>query len=213
MKKNILNSQFSILNSRTGFTLIELMVAIFIFSIITVGIVSVFVSTAGSYQKARAIKEVKENIEYAVNSIAKEVRMGSIPAASAYSDGTLQKKFEIQRNRGGTVCYSLESEYILSLCEDTCQNCDASGGYAEIINLDGKGMRFFDPAATNTSGFYSCPSAVNAAASCAGVSEKRRGWVEINFNITPESGKEMEADQISVQTVVSSRDYGWEEAP
>ena len=46
-----------------------------------------------------------------------------------------------------------------------------------------------------------------------GLHGKGIGWVEINLNIKSDAGKEMEADQINVQTTVSSRDYGWEETP
>jgi hypothetical protein len=56
------------------------------------------------------------------------------------------------------------------------------------------------PKSVTSSGFYSLPT-----------SATNRGWVEINLNIEPAAGKEMEADQINVQTIVSSRDYGWEE--
>lgn len=202
---------------QAAFTLIELMVAIFIFSVITAGIISVFVSSTSSYQKARAIKEVKENVEYAVSSIAKEVRMGKIEyyysnigtGSTAPLNGSLVTNIVISRNRGGTVCYKIsdsgdaDSELdILSVCDSNC-----SSSCSELVSLENANMSF-----ANTSGFYSCPSAVNAVATCpAGVTSKRRGWVEVNLNITMTAGKEMEADEINVQTIVSSRDYGWED--
>jgi prepilin-type N-terminal cleavage/methylation domain-containing protein len=195
----------------SGFTLIELMVAIFIFSIITIGIVSVFVSTAGSYQKSRAIKEVKENVEYSISSIAKDVRMGKIEATDSNcigNGGSPKACLMVTRNRGGKVCYRVAGNYLgiqESVSGNTCSLNAAD--YKKIIDLSG-GSTTFD---VSTSGFYSCPSAVEIPALCGGVTEKRRGWVEINLNILPNAGKEMEADQINVQTVVSSRDYGWED--
>jgi len=213
----IQNLKFKIKNSRKGFTLIELMVAIFIFSLITVAIVSVFVSTVTSYGKAKAIKTVKENAEFAMASIAKDVRMGKIVNPSAgYSVGSLKQYLMISRNRGGKVCYYLDrtagSSYVGVIAGVTndaiaCPN-PLSSTYDKIMDLSGTGMNF-----GSTAGFYSCPTDMSTAESpCLGpVAEKGRGWVEINLNIVSVAGKEMEADQINVQTIVSSRDYGWEE--
>ncbi|MDD5489961.1 MAG: hypothetical protein PHP25_04765, partial [Candidatus Moranbacteria bacterium] len=114
----------------------------------------------------------------------------------------------ITRNGGGKVCYKVASDY-LGIQESVSGNACSSNAadYKKIVDLSG-GINVFT---LTTSGFYSCPSAINAAAACDGVSEKRRGWVEINLNIGLTSGKEMESDQINVQTIVSSRDYGWED--
>ncbi len=194
-----------------GFTLIELIVAIFIFSIITIAIVSVFVSTVTAYGKAKAIKTVKENAEFAMSSIAKDVRMGKIETTDSNcigNGGSPKACLMVTRNRGGKVCYRVASNYLgiqESVSGNTCSLNAAD--YKKIIDLSGESTTFNVP----TSGFYSCPSAVEIPALCGGVSEKRRGWVEINMNILPNAGKEMEADQINVQTIVSSRDYGWEE--
>jgi len=200
--------KFKIKNSRKGLTLIELIVAIFIFSLITIAIVSVFVSTVTSYGKAKAIKTVKENAEFAINSIAKDVRMGKIESGSGYSNGSLKPRFVLTRNRGGKVCYEVAQSYLR--VDDT--NGDCTGTIKKIIDLSGIAMEFD----TLTSGFYSCPTDTSetAPSTClATVAEKGRGWVEINLNIVSVAGKEMEADQINVQTIVSSRDYGWEEVP
>ncbi|MDD5490072.1 MAG: type II secretion system protein, partial [Candidatus Moranbacteria bacterium] len=109
------NSKFKIQNSRKGFTLIELLVAILIFSLIVVAIVSVFVSTVTSSGKARAVKNVKENAEFAVSSIAKDVRMGKIEStdSNCIGTGTSPKScLMITRNGGGKVCYKVASDYL-----------------------------------------------------------------------------------------------------
>lgn len=208
MKKKILKSQNSNLESRKGFTLIELLVAIFIFSLITVAIVSVFVSMATAYGKAKAIKTVKENAEFAMASIAKDVRMGKIETSDAncFGAGTSPKScLIVTRNRGGKVCYKITS-LVLEIDDE---NGDCTGTMKNLVDLSNLNMSFD----TLTSGFYSCPSTFGTPTSCpaGGSSENRRGWVEINLNIKSVAGKEMEADQINVQTIVSSRDYGWEE--
>lgn len=204
---------------KKGFTLIELMVAIFIFSVILTGILSVSVSVLNAYQKARAIKTVKESTDFALSSIAKDVRMGRIEkftvsgAPSPSGDGINPKEyFSVTRNRDQVVaCYHLVG-YHLGVATGTpggvgvpavcpLDDGDVTGNYTRIVDLTGTGMNFD----TTTSGFYSLTTDPPTAPT-------RRGWVEINLNIKADPGKEMEVDQINVQTTVSSRDYGWAEA-
>ncbi len=221
-KKIFLRKGFSCgekINAGQGFTLIELLVAIFIFSLVTIAIVSVFVFTVTAYGKAKAIKTVKENAQFAMNSIAKDIRMGKIESyykvgvgSTAPLDGTLKSYLVISRNRGGKVCYHLDTvNNFLGVQEgiggdNSCSSNSSS--YKKLIDLSQTGMEF-----ANSAGFYSCPSTFGTPSACpAGAnSANRRGWVEMNFNIKMKSGSEMEADQINIQTIVSSRDYGWGE--
>lgn len=224
MKKRIPNTQYpaspagrQIPNTKSGFTLVELIVAITIFSLITVAIVSVFVSTVTSYGKAKAIKTVKENAEFAMASIAKDVRMGKVVNPSAnYSDGSLDQYLMISRNKGGKICYYLDrtedSSYVgvITGVLDNAIACPnpLSSTYNKIVDLSGTEMEF-----SPNAGFYSCPTDTSATESpcLLTLAEEGRGWVEINLNIQMTSGQEMSADSINVQTFVSSRDYGWEE--
>jgi prepilin-type N-terminal cleavage/methylation domain-containing protein len=208
------------MKTKQGFTLIELLVAIFIFSLITIAIVSVFVSTVTAYGKAKAIKTVKENAQFAMNSVAKDIRMGKIESyykvgagSPVPQDGTLKSYLVISRNRGGKVCYHLDTDNnFLGIQEgigDDNACSDNSDSYKKLIDLSQSGMEF-----ASSAGFYSCPSTFGTPSVCpAGgtTSANRRGWVEMNFNINMKSGREMEADQINIQMIVSSRDYGWEE--
>jgi prepilin-type N-terminal cleavage/methylation domain-containing protein len=176
-------------NINKGFTLIELIVAIFIFSLILIAIVSVFVSTTTAYSKGRAIKTIKENTEFALSSIAKDVRMGKIESGAS-------DRVVITRNRGLTkVCYLITFPYKLNACDGSC------GGCSPLIDLSGTGMSFGESPA-----FRSQPTQYDASGNPVS-----RGWVEINLNVKSDPGQEMSADQINVQTTVSSRDYGWQE--
>lgn len=214
MKKNP-STLYPLPSTNQGFTLIELIVAIFIFSVILVGILSVSVSVLNAYRKAKVIKSVKESADFALSSIAKDVRMGKVENITSYSDGTIKHHLMIRRNRGGSVCYYLyntvSGNTFLGIKDDvldsatSCPNTLAS--YNKIINLSGSGMDF-----SADSGFYSCPTDTgDTPASCGGVSGKHRGWVEINLNIVPTGGIGMSTDAINVETIVSSRDYGWGE--
>ena len=197
MKRKLQVTSYKLQVKRRGFTLIELLVAIFIFSLIIVAIVSVFVSTVTAYGKAKAIKTVKENAEFAMASIAKDVRMGKIENISGCIGGASPNNcLVVTRNRGGKVCYKITPASLT--IDDVDGNCTDDDTKA-LVDLSGTNMTF-----EGTSGFYSLPTDTTSAT-------KMRGWVEINLDIVPNAGKEMEADKINVQTTVSARDYGWEE--
>lgn len=179
-------------NSHKGLTLIELMISIFIFSIVLIGILTLSVSTMNTYAKARAVKNIKENAEHVLSLIAKDVRMGNI--ASEKVSYPPAKELRLKRNRGGDVCYKISNDNLkLSICNGDCSSCPT-----DLINLDGSFSHF-----SGYTGFYSKSTDTKVS--------KVRGWAEINLDIVPDAGKEMDADQINVQTTVSARDYGWEE--
>jgi hypothetical protein len=87
----------------------------------------------------------------------------------------------------------------------TGNDCSASElTYNNLVDLSGTGMSF-----AASSAFRSCLTDHDGTGiACNGTAEKRRGWVEINLNIDSPT---METDSIRAQTIVSSRDYGWEE--
>jgi prepilin-type N-terminal cleavage/methylation domain-containing protein len=216
--------KFKIKNFRKGFTLIELIVSIAIFSLIMVSLASVFVSTVRAYSKARVMKDLKGNIDFAIGSIAKDVRMGRIESPfdiydsgtkidTVTNDGTIKDYFAVTRNISqGVVCYHIDDAdgvYLgvaagTSASTGVYASCplDDSTNYSRIVDLTGTEMSF-DTGASGTAGFYSL-------ATDPPTTPTRRGWVEVNFNIAVTSGNEMDADLINVQTIVSSRDYGWE---
>ncbi len=71
MKKN-----FS--KSKSGFTLVEMMVSIFIFMIIMVAIVGVFARQINAQKKARIMEGNLENAQFALNYISKTLRTAII---------------------------------------------------------------------------------------------------------------------------------------
>jgi len=205
-----------------GFTLIELMVSMFILALVLSGMVAVSVAGFQSYQKARAIKIVMENTSFALNSIAKDVRMGKItPTSSAgVTNGIRQNYLLLTRNSTGVaVCYVISGNGLVLGVREGVTNPSCNDGVLKVlIDLTGTGMVF-----DATSGFRSCPSAPSTTdmgyytcPSSMSASELRRGWAEINLNVVPTDGVSnlgMSSDAINVQTTVSSRDYGVETAP
>lgn len=207
------------LRNEKGFTLIELMVAMFIFVLLMGAMVAVSVAGFRSYGKSKAIKTVTEDVGFALNSIAKDVRMGKIEkfkvgGVTQTGDGTNFKRyFAVTLNRDASlVCYYRGDDFLGSSTAGTPADPTVVGSVAicpssiasysnKIVDLFGSGM-IFDP----NSGFISSPTDTETA--------KIRGWAEINLNVVPTSGNGgMDTDQINLQTVVSSRDYGTEVAP
>jgi prepilin-type N-terminal cleavage/methylation domain-containing protein len=192
-------------NSNQGFTLIELIVALLIFSLIVVGIIAVFVASINAYQKSKAIKKVKEDSEFAMNSIAKDVRMGKIETTDSDCIGagagtSLKKCVMVTRNRGqDKACYKIVSDNLsLGVAEGVSGNtCPSSASsYQKLIDLADTGMSF-----DSSSGFYGQTTGNSSG-------NQTRGWAEMNFNIKMSVDAEMETDQINIQTAASSRDYG-----
>ena len=71
------------LSKKQGFTLIEVIVAMFIFSLMMVAISGVFVSFIKANRHARAVQQDMEDAEYAMNIIAKTLRTSSIVTIGA----------------------------------------------------------------------------------------------------------------------------------
>lgn len=180
-----------------GFTLIELLVAMLILLLVMGGMVAVSVAGLRSYQKSRATKLVFEDVGYAMNSIAKDVRMGKVESANVpVGSSTPNDELIITRNVDRMkICYKITSTS-LGVCDEACgaESCK------NIVNLSGTGM-VFD---MDTSGFRNMATSGDSVAP----PNKVRGWAQINLNIGNPS---METDAIRLQTTVSSRDYGWEE--
>jgi len=79
-------------NKKTGFTLVEMMVAIAVFSIVMVTAMSALLNVVDANNKARSIKTAINNISFALEGISKDMRVGtkyecSIDGANFTSDG------------------------------------------------------------------------------------------------------------------------------
>ncbi len=98
-----------------GFSLIELMLAMVILVIVMGAMTAVSVAVFSSYQKSKAIKVISEDIGFALNSIAKDVRMGKIETTDLSCVGSVVSNspkscLMVSRNRGGRVCYRISSD-------------------------------------------------------------------------------------------------------
>lgn len=64
-------------NKKQAFTLIEMMVAIAVFSLVMVTAMSALINVIDANNKARAIKSAINNIHFALEGISKDMRMGT----------------------------------------------------------------------------------------------------------------------------------------
>jgi prepilin-type N-terminal cleavage/methylation domain-containing protein len=77
--RHLKEKNISIKNLRTsnGFTLVEMMVAIAVFSIVMVTAMSALLNVIDANNKARAIKTAINNVSFALEGISKDMRMGT----------------------------------------------------------------------------------------------------------------------------------------
>ena len=88
-----------------GFTLIEMLVAVSIFVIVAFIVTTVFISAMAAYRKSQDIKRVMENLNFALDSMALDIREGKEHVKD--SNGSLTVKFKDAGNNTVTNIYSL----------------------------------------------------------------------------------------------------------
>jgi len=64
-------------NKKTGFTLVEMMVAIAVFSVVMVTAMSALINVIDANNKAKSLKTAINNISFALEGISKDMRMGT----------------------------------------------------------------------------------------------------------------------------------------
>ena len=161
-----------------GFTLIEVLVATFVFVIVMSSVSQIFVSAFTAYRREKIIQNNLENAQFAMNTMAKELRGSSI-----VSSGASSVKFY---NYGEKTCYSYsitggELRTIKQSSADfiTCQNATLT--LATVVVKD-----------VTAGSFVVTPSALNTTV----------GKVTLSLQVGS-VGK----NPVNIQTTVSLRDY------
>ncbi len=65
------------LQKNKGFTLVEIMVATFIFMIIMLAAIGALVSVSNAAKKAKALRSAMDNVNYAMDNMSRSLRLGS----------------------------------------------------------------------------------------------------------------------------------------
>jgi prepilin-type N-terminal cleavage/methylation domain-containing protein len=147
------------LKKKKGFTLVEMMVAIAVFSLVMVAAMSALLNVIDANAKARAIKSAINNISFALDGISKDMRMGtdyacgtlsvvSEPVSKDCSDGNTDIiKYRSHRayyNSGtgeyGYAYYKFAANQIWECLEKSGVSCAsaASPTYYPVTSLDVK---------------------------------------------------------------------------
>lgn len=98
--------------NKNGYTLIELLVAISVFAIVVTMVSGAFMISLKGQSKTVTVQNVADNIRYAMEVIAKEVRMGkNFPVPGTYSDFSFTSNMPARS--GNQVRFRLDSGRIM----------------------------------------------------------------------------------------------------
>lgn len=141
----------------TGFTLVEMMVAIAVFSIVMVTAMSALLNVVDANNKARAIKTAINNISFALEGISKDMRMGTEYACGQSgntsktncTDGVDTISFKSSKTIGGIVNPYIYYKFVKTNINDkqvgqifSCISnagtgpCNGGGGYSAITSTE-----------------------------------------------------------------------------
>ena len=173
-----------------GFTLIEVLVSLFAFLIIMTAVTNTFISGFSSYKNTKAAQKDVENAQFAMNSIAKELRTSTVVSSTAttvrFYDYSQGRCIEYQLD-AGELKVSKRAPLDIALVPTDC----TSSGYPLPTALIKSGM----PGGSVTGRFRVVPSASSPSVV---------GKVTLSLQI-----QEGSSDMARIQTTVSLRDYSF----
>ncbi|OGN16578.1 MAG: hypothetical protein A3C88_01715 [Candidatus Yanofskybacteria bacterium RIFCSPHIGHO2_02_FULL_50_12] len=119
-----------IISKERGFTLVEVLVSSFVFSIIVLGVSGLFVQVIGNQRRAVAAQEIQENGLFILELMSREIRVSQIvdsdqiPAGDS-SNCTLTR-LAIRHPVNGTVIYSIGNGLLLRTASGTTTELSSS---------------------------------------------------------------------------------------
>jgi prepilin-type N-terminal cleavage/methylation domain-containing protein len=165
-----------------GFTLIEVVVSLFVFSLLMIAVSQTFAVFIQSYREARSIQRDVENIQYVLNSLSKELRTSTVISSNSSSMKFYdysQKECMQYRIASGSLSMRRESMDDI----DTCTANDISGSYTAVSSGTVTGSMIVDPST---------------------ISPLHVGKITFSFKITEDN-----KHTAYIQTTVSLRDFGY----
>ena len=123
------NSKFQVPNSKNGFTLLEMLFAISLFSIVMVIVMGIFVNGSRTQRKIAELDLVQREGNYLIESISREVRMATDIDATNW-----------QGNNASVIGFANYSGHYVEYCRDDNNGdafCDSSGEYISRLECAG----------------------------------------------------------------------------
>lgn len=169
----------------TGFTLIEMLVALAIFSIVVTVMLSVTISLVKAQRKTQNLQLVHDSARYAIEMMAKEIRMSKIKKVEVISGPDHVNKLTVERldSPGTDIVYQFQNDHPTQ-----------GGVLTRSKGVDSRDLN--DIAKVKIMGYFYPVS---------GTPGKRLTIVLRAESIGARPG---EAATIDLQTTVTSRDYG-----
>jgi prepilin-type N-terminal cleavage/methylation domain-containing protein len=166
-----------------GFSLIEMIVAIFVFSLIMVIVIGTFISVVNLRKKTKTIQQNTENAHFVMEQMAKTLRTSSI----LESTETSIQAFDYSQTQ--CIRYNYNADL------HTLQSEIGTGSSSECTFTDND---YVDMTS----------SAIGAASFVAVKSDSdTRGKVTIALKVCYDSNDCTGVDRVNIQTTVSLRDY------
>lgn len=200
--KNLNSTVF--LKKKKGFSFLEVMISVLVFSIMMTAVSMTFASLFKNYKNARGVQRNIENAQYAMNSMAKSLRTSSIISYTAtsvkffnYSNSScISYKFSGPDNalQVASLIYpspSSEPDQTLATKRTWCGN-NSPSPYADMAS-------FY----VNDASFSVIPSSVGT-----GADPNEVGEVTISMKVCASSECDGSTnDSVRIQSSVSLRDY------
>lgn len=177
-------------NKLAGFTFIELLVAMSVFTIIMLAISQIFVQAFVGYRNTKAVQRDVENAQYSLNTMAKELRTSSVvnPSSGVRRSSQSVKFFDYSQN----ICFqyrisSQKLQVARALAANTAACASASFGSGSFSTIS---------TGVISGSFIVTPSSMSPAV------PMRVGEVTVSLQISEGTGH-----TARIQTTVSLRDY------
>lgn len=177
-----------------GFTLIEVVAALFIFAIMMVAISQTFSSAFTAYRNVRAVEKDAENAQYFINILAKELRTSTIVSPSVTGSSQFVQFYDY--SQGKCFRYRINGG-ALQVAHAPVTGADPVGS-CDDINFSDSDFTTISTGVISGS-FYVIPSVVQTTPGSG-----KAGRVTISLNISEGS-----THHVLIQTSVSLRDFGY----
>lgn len=122
--------------SGAGFTIIEVLVATFLFSIITIEVSAIFVQVVNLERRGFAIQKIQENALFALELMAREIRVSQI---TTVDNNCTASSLDIVHPVNGNVSYVLNNGVIQRIADGVTTNLTSSDVVFVRLNFCVKG--------------------------------------------------------------------------